>query len=492
MSVQFAGTRSLDDRRRRRLAVAGDAAPGDGGDADAGGVAVLRERLGDIPAASPWLPRSLWSRGLALGAFWLLLGAAALLTLRALPIHPQLEPAVAHLTEGPRPQLSIYVDILLWTLAAQFAGLIGWYRSHSLLDFGGRYRLWAWVAFVLVVWGFFAGTGLHTAVAAVAAPRLRWPIWRGEILVWLAPACLAGLSTWWMVDRDVRRSRISATLWRLSAVLLLAAGAGALFRPELADYAWLDAALLLGHWCGAGLLTTALWWQACYVAYVCADPPEAPQQTWRGRLGALLASLLRLVWPTRTQPAEEKPKPRRRKKAEEGEEDAAPKRRRKSTKTKRTTKPRRAKPVVEEEEEEAVEEEEASDVGDEEWDESSAEAEEASDEADEEWTEEEYEDEEPPPPPPVKPAAPAVSAKATASAPAPKAAPAPPPPTKSAPPAKAEPAWQDDDADDDDDAHYRADGAHENADMFKGLSKRQRRELKKQLREQQRQQGGRG
>src|SRR5262249_11720556 len=138
-------------------------------------------------------------------------------------------------------------------------------------------------------WGFFAGTGLHTTIAAIAGPRLRWPLWRAETLVWLIPAAIAGLSVWSMVDRDMRRCRLGVSLIRLAGVTLLLTGAAHLFAPELAAYAWAAPAMTIGGFVGAGLLLTGLWVQAWYVAYVSADPPEVGEgANWRARGAALV------------------------------------------------------------------------------------------------------------------------------------------------------------------------------------------------------------
>lgn len=484
--MSLSGTRSPDDRRRRRLAGAGDGV--DVGDLDGGGIGILRERIGDLPSASPWLPRQVWKRNTLLGVFWMVVVGVMVALARPLPPHPQIAPAVEHLTQGTRPILSVYADVILWTLAGQFAAIIGWYRSHSTLDFQGRYRVWAWAAVVLTAWGFFAGTSLHTAVATVAGPQLRWPLWRSETVVWLVPAAFAGLSVWWLADKDMQRSRTSLWLVRASILVLTAAGLGELFARDLSGAKWFPLGLTACHLVGTGLLISGLWFQAWYVAYVSADPPEAREPiNWRGHLGTGLGtmwswlSVLGKLWPFRRRAAAEvKPKRRTTKKKDEGEEseEEAPKRRRKpAAKTKRATKPRtRVKPEPEEEEADdtSYEDEEAAEETWEEVDDSSAESE-------DEWTEE-YE-EEPPPPPARTPARTAAPAPA-ASKPAP-----PPPAAKNVVASKSQPVQYDssDDEEGDDDAQYRVDEGESGADMFKGLSKRQRRELRKQQKDKERQ-----
>jgi hypothetical protein len=458
MSGSIAATRALDDRRRRLLAVGGDGASDT---EDAGALSVLRERQLDLPAAAPWLPRARWKFWLILSSFWLGVIAAAVLIIQPMTPHPQIEPAVRHLVDGPRCVLATYCDILLWTLAAQMAALVGWYRSHSQLDFRGRYRLWSWAVVVFAAWGFCAGTGIHTAIGQAAGPHLRWPIWRAETVVWLAPAMLAGLSAWWVIRHDLTRCRVSHTLVHLAACALLLTGAGLLYQPELSLRAWGPGALVGLHFAGMGLLVTGLWWQAWFVTYVCADPPDPTQPVnWRGKALAIAGLLWScLVWPFRRRAADTATPSKR--KAED--DDGAPKRRRKTTaKSKRTTRSR-AKAKSED----------------------TAEDEDASTEEDESSSDESWSDDED-----AAPARPApMLAKSVSSMSSRPSAPTPSKPTASQAPTNS--SWSDDDEDsdsDDDDTHYRVDGAHGGADPFKGLSKRQRRELKRQMREQQRQQ----
>ncbi len=479
--MSLTGTRSPDDRRRRRLATTGEGA--DAGDLDAGGVGILREKLGELPSASPWLPRQPWKRNSLLVLLWLGIALVATALLRPMPPHPQIAPAVEHLTQGTRPILGIYADIVLWTFAGQCAALVGWYRSHSQLDFQGRYRVWAWAAMVLTAWGFFAGTSLHTAIASVAAPQLRWPLWRAEVVVWLVPAVLAGLSVWWMADRDLQRHRLGVWLIRSAALVLMLAGLGELFTADFGKMTWFEPAVTLCRLIGSGLLATGLWCQAWYVAYVSADPPEPRESIdWRARVSSLLGwfgwlGWLGYLWPFRRRSSDEATKSKRRtskKKDDEEDEDATPKRRRKPAARKRASKPRtrvKPEPEYEEQDEEAYEEEEAAE-------ESWEETDDASNEAEDEWTNE-Y-DEEPPARTPVRPNAPTPAAKVTA-----------PMVSKPTPPAKPQPARDDEEDDEDDDGNnFRVDGGESGSDMFKGLSKRQRRELRKQMKDQQRQNRG--
>lgn len=477
--------------------MAGASEGADVGDLDAGGIGILRERLGDLPSASPWLPRQPWKRNTLMAGLWILLLGVMVALARPLPPHPQIAPAVEHLTQGARPILAIYTDVILWTLAGQFAAIIGWYRSHSTLDFQGRYRVWAWAAVVLTAWGFFAGTSLHTAIAAVAGPQLRWPLWRAEIVVWLIPAAFAGMSVWWLADKDMQRSRVSMWLVRSAILVLMAAGLGELCARDLYAATWFPMVLSAGHLLGAGLLVTGLWCQAWFVAYMSADPPEAREPiNWRGHVGALCGTMLSWftklggLWPFRRRTAAEVAKPKRRtvkkKEDEEDGDEEAPKRRRKpAAKTKRVTKPRtrvKAEPEEEDVDDSGYEDEETAEEAWEEVDDSTAESE-------DEWSEE-YEEEEPAPPPARTPTRSVPAATSSYNPPPAASKSTPAPPAKNLVPPKTQPVQydsSDDDENEDDDANYRVDSGEGGTDMFKGLSKCQRRDLKKQMKDKERQ-----
>jgi hypothetical protein len=485
MAVQFAGSRSLDDRRRRRIAVAGDGVPTD--DELNGGVA-FRERTTDPPSVSPWLPRGRWGRVALVTVFWLGLVAVAAILVQPLPPHPQLAPAVEHLAGGPRPVLATYTTIMLWSLAAQFAAIIGWYRSHSQLDFQGKYRGWAWVTLVCLAWGFVSGTEVHTAIAAVAGPRLRWPVWRSETVVWLVPTVLAGLSMLWMVRSELAAHRSSRILSRTATGLLLLLGLGWLYLPELSERVPMSGILTTLELLGVGAVVTTLWCQALYVVYVSADPPEPAERTpWMpvllARCGAISSAVRGwLVWPKwasfRFSSADNKPKRRRKKSEEEADAEEAPAaRRRKKPATTRSRKAAKPRPKTKVEDEEPEYEDEGSDSGEmeDEWNGSDS-----ADVNDEDLSEEDLEALTAPEPP-------ARSGRSGNAKPAaPSRTPSAPPKSQQRPQDVRDDDGSDDDDDDEDDddrSQYRVDSGHAGADPYKGLSKRQRRELKKQQRQ---------
>ncbi len=473
MSVQFVGARSSDDRRRRRLAVSAEGS----GTALSPEDAARIERRGlsadsIVAVAAPWIPQALWriwTAGVLLLVGLALVGIASV---RPLALRPELQSLQTHLLEQSRPVLVDYLQSVVWTGITAWALLIGWYRSRSESDFGGRYRIWTWFAGLLAVVGFCAGTDAHQALARIAVEFKLLPEHVGS-LIWQIPLLSAGLPLGLIIDRDLRRSRMTLILYRITAVVLLTAAAAPLFQQALAGAPWFEYAAILLPLTGMGLLFLTLWLQSWCVAYFCPDPPEIaagrPSLLIRvlGPIAVLFGSLSRLF---RRKPAdggdEEAPKPRRRRKKADAdtESEAAPAaaRRKRKAPAKRTTKPRTRTRKVEGEETEAEGPDESSNwdeesTAEESWNESSADADDAA-----EWSEPEET-------PPTRKASSSAKSSSTSRHSAPE------PEDESSPSEE----WSDDEGND-----YRVDGP--SADQLRGLSKKQRRELRKQWKDQQR------
>ncbi len=456
----------MDERRRRRLAVNGEGFPTEA-ELKAGGEKTLPDSVpAEWCAASPWIPRSPWKLWTLVGLLFAGICSVGFLVVRTPTFRAELAPALEPLFRGDQPRLINYLNTIFWTLSGQLALLVGWHRTRSRLDFRGRYRVWAWIAPLMFFCGLCSATGLHAGLGIVLNQHLqleesmtRFGLQARDSaqLAWFIPAGCLLLPCGWLLDRDMRRSTASIILLRLSLTTLIAGMAAALYGARFFDAAVATNAVMLCGLFGSATLAAALWVQGWYVAYVTPDPPvsapfKLPKLSWnpfRWMLGLILGLFRRS--PKAAAPT------RRRKKTEEA--GATTKRKRKPAK--RTAKPR--KKVVEEDEEAA--EEELAEEEDEEEDDSAEDYEEA---------EEEEEDDSPP----ARGAAvnkPHFSVNAS----------------RPAANAKSANDWgsssQDEDDEDEGDGAGEEDGPP--ADMLKGLSKRQRRAVQKQWREEQRQRG---
>lgn len=222
MTAQFAGSRSLDDRRRRRLAQESgrEAAPGapqrqlvarEGEQsAEAGDVQRVQS---DVVSAESLVPEALWKVSVYAVLGLLAWGGLVWLNWR--------EGQSAELLNLVSPEHSSafqFFSVLCLILSSQLAFMIWWYRSRSRKDFGGRYRIWGWAG---CFWGMTCvsvGMGLHRSVAALAYAR--WPVhsWRPELLYWFVPFAIGVLALHQLISQEMRHSRISRLLWNTTLV----------------------------------------------------------------------------------------------------------------------------------------------------------------------------------------------------------------------------------------------------------------------------------
>ncbi|HUG91052.1 MAG TPA: hypothetical protein VML55_09475 [Planctomycetaceae bacterium] len=296
MSTRFAGSRHLDERRRRRLAVESDeAAPDSAAPRDEAAAAIARARartlrhfpLRKLISSRRW---KLWGVLFALS----LLGAAAVAgsTLAAQPAG-EWPPAAAALLSPAGPVARTFSGTLLF-IAAQTAVVIWWARSRSLHDFGGRYRVWLWASATLVMWAFCHATAAHVTLGETA--QWLWPldVPSGATVYWLVPAVVWLLALLRGVDREMSECRSSrACLWLGVAALAAAAAlaVGPSFELRNIERASLDMGVaVLGHL----LILAALVHHARHVIYVTPEPPPGTVPLWR-RLAAVLGWLARGV-----------------------------------------------------------------------------------------------------------------------------------------------------------------------------------------------------
>jgi hypothetical protein len=279
----FAGSRSLDERRRRRLATGSDNVPLDAVAEPAPRRAVSprvkRSRRG--PAHFP-LRKVISIRYWKLAAVTLcaaLVGASILVGGWAAATHgEQLGPGFVLFFRLDSARLVRGFAAVGFLLAGQLALLIGWVRSQSLQDFNGRYRGWVFCAIV----AFVAALGLETQLASAWSATAAW-LWpsgfasvmssqRGPLL-WLVPTGFFGVLVHAYLVREMRDCRMSLSFLWLAFLLAGAAASLVLARPLPAPE--LQARLLE---CGVALLFvvcvfSSLLLHARHVVYVCVDPP---------------------------------------------------------------------------------------------------------------------------------------------------------------------------------------------------------------------------
>jgi hypothetical protein len=277
----FAGSRSLDERRRRRLASGAESVafepPVDAAPRRAAPPKIKRSRRG--PAHFPLrkvISIRYWKLlavvlGAALAATGILLGGWAAAT------HGErLGPGFVLFFRLDSARLVRGFAVFGLLLSGQLALLISWVRSQSLQDFSGRYRGWVLCA----VAAFIAAIGLQTQLAAAWSATATW-LWPAPLssishkatLLWLIPTMLGGAFVHAYLVREMRDCRVSLTfLW---LTFLLGGGAAAIVLARPLPFAALDARLIE---CGVALsfvvcLFASALFHARHVVYVCVDPP---------------------------------------------------------------------------------------------------------------------------------------------------------------------------------------------------------------------------
>ncbi|MBT5018458.1 hypothetical protein OAF42_03855 [Planctomicrobium sp.] len=236
MTAQFAGSRSLDDRRRRRLATESDADTTSKSkssskktpDSSASSITQDVESIrSDVVAEESMIPRALWKvclYGCGGISAWIFL----------LWVNLNL-PLSSGLREVFSPQAGTafrLFSIFSLFVTSQLCFAIWWYRSRSRKDFGGRYRIWAWAGCFWSLTCLILGLGLHEPLAKFAYQT--WPIytWKPELLYWFVPFSIGVLALHQLISLDMRHSRSSRTLWN-STFICGCLTAGSLFGGDI-------------------------------------------------------------------------------------------------------------------------------------------------------------------------------------------------------------------------------------------------------------------
>lgn len=287
MAAQFAGSRSLDERRRRRIAGTWDedaAAP----------PPQTREAGRDTPISTgSYTPRSrrrlplqriipirLWKHVVIAGIVLAVGIGIFALERQSGWIARTLGPAAGEFVSAKTGRLLPFFCGLLLAVSAELSLLIGWVRSRSRTDFSGRFRIWRWASTAGFLLAATVMLDLHLLWSRTLIWRLKLDFAHAETLCWLAPAVGCGSVLLRDLLADIRSCRgSSAFLWLAvlswGASLFLQLGGDALQIEAALNALAVRAAATLGCWSlFAGLLL-----QARFVLIVSAEPP--PQRPSR-------------------------------------------------------------------------------------------------------------------------------------------------------------------------------------------------------------------
>ncbi|WP_417391930.1 hypothetical protein [Gimesia sp.] len=253
MSTGFAGSRSMDERRRRRLASESSESLEDSNeDTISQNIArTHRFAAGQYPLRTLIFPRR-WKLSVYYLPVLLCLAAIVAADLYRPELTKPDSALAGYLSLKSSPLAQVLSGALL-LISGQLALLIASLRTQSLHDFSGRYRLWKWVACGLYLFALCTTTSLHQ-VWATTVIELNLFDWgpQTQLLAWIVPTLVLGSSVALMTYLELRGDRAGLNM----TIIAIASYVGYLtfqFTDNLIP------GTAYHHLIGSGLLMFAHW-----------------------------------------------------------------------------------------------------------------------------------------------------------------------------------------------------------------------------------------
>ncbi len=295
MTARFAGSRTLDDRRRRWLAtneaeqsqsVASETAKS----ADSSQSPEPAElQISQFPLRKIISPK-VWK--LVLAGFLVILLGSGLLAAGSLSEETTktFGPGWNRLVDANGGQLARLFHAGLLILSGQCAWLIWWVRSQSLRDFEGQYHVWLLASVTAIAAGFCILGDWHLAFSETVCWFWSAQFPKREVLCWMLPAAFVLGVVWRKLRADMRRCKSSSVL------LWLAGGFFAgmcIFRLGIDRTGWNPAIQQLAeaslHMLTCACVFLSFLTHARFVIHISAEPPMAQPSLWSKLLGLLVA-----------------------------------------------------------------------------------------------------------------------------------------------------------------------------------------------------------
>lgn len=285
MSVKFAGSRNIDDRRRRRLAGENEGHPEPTpAIAKAGGYWKIHRPNDEtcIDARSPiasLLPHGRVQVMLICCGFPLIM-ALVVSAMQWITL-PADHPLMASLNLQTGFAWRFFTGLILLACAGT-CWLISWFRSASVRDFDGCFKSWYWSGWVFAIFGIAAGCELHTIGAELLASYTRIEIPLLKSCLWMVLAAALLIEPARCFTREMwfcRRSWVSFVSCCFAMFSYLYA-TWSLHQEDQFRYAeaWQFVAALMSIMTPT-LMFSALISQTHYVMYVTSDPVKK-RQSW--------------------------------------------------------------------------------------------------------------------------------------------------------------------------------------------------------------------
>jgi len=278
----FAGSQHSDERRRRRLAVEQDGAQSES-------FTTTREASKGLDAVSlvelaiqAFIPRSIWPHiGVALVLAMFVFGSHA--ALDALPQNNIVD--ISQLRQVADESQRVVSGLCLF-VTMQICVVIRQVRGRSRNDFDGRYRLWNWV---VVASGFFCAAiflNLHRLAGGIVAALLNRPDLMTSPITWQVPVLTIGGLLLLELGREMREHRPTCALLYLSCLCYLVPllSSVKLFSGFLAMLPPLIAGMpieMMAFLAANILLFTTMSLHARYVVHFTPEPPTSVVRQFR-------------------------------------------------------------------------------------------------------------------------------------------------------------------------------------------------------------------
>jgi hypothetical protein len=281
MSIGFAGSKSLDDRRRRRLAQESDAVVDAGSstptlsEEESLAAAEAADSRGASPADSLISPR-LWKHVVISLTGFLVWGGLLALGDAADQAQDGFE-SIVGLKAG---KLAAFFSTVCLLAAGQLAFITLWYRSRSRKDFSGSYKVWFWTAVCWLTLCAFRATGTHWNLADGILAGRPIAIWNGRLLAWMIPAAIPVFAIYRLLLREVRDCGASLWLLRCSTLALAAAGLSLLAADFTTATRWMTIVQTGSATLWHLLLALAGLFHARHVVHFTKEPPTSPILPW--------------------------------------------------------------------------------------------------------------------------------------------------------------------------------------------------------------------
>ncbi len=298
MSIRFAGSRCVDERRRRRLAQEADGlsveqlARADSDEQKSAGSTQdlddFPRQSGDAPADSLISPR-LWKHLTLCVLFAILWGAMLYFGDQA----DRQASSMRHVIGLQAGKLPRFFSTVMLLAAGQLSFISLWYRSRSRKDFKGSYKVWLWAALGWLTLCACQATGMHWNLADALVKGHRVELWNLRMMVWIMPAAVIVAALYRLLLREMRDAVGSLWLLRFSLMAAFLSAVSVIAEPFMTDA--VQARLIR---IGTGtlwhlLLAASMLLHARYVIHISNEPPVSPLKPWRIRLPRIRLRLRR-------------------------------------------------------------------------------------------------------------------------------------------------------------------------------------------------------